>query len=402
MTMRAARLLCGLTVLVISGPWARADSAANAPYEATIMAPEAEVRCGPSADAKYYATSKLRQGEKVQVLREEDGGWLAIKPPPGSFSWINTRFIELVDQDRGGRVLADDAPVRIGSAVVNTPPTVEAKSRLKRGFVAIVLDAKKVAGDDGTWLPIVPGPDEVRYIAADSVKSQPQVQRVQASPAAQMPAGPPSPAPAGSDEALWEQAHQAEVAGKPADAADLFYQLANRTQNHELQVRCYNRIHFLREGMKATAPQNYQSGHPTEAHYPQQNVADPRVVPTPYVSGQPQFAPPGQVTSQYSGQAPGQLMSSNPAIAPGGVAPGNAVNSSGPGVLRRAPFFIDQKVTYVLESSNGVARMYVSPQPGLNLEYYIGRNVDLVGVVQYRGDVKTYLMQATNVRLLQQ
>lgn len=397
--MRAGRLLSGLTVLVLSGTWAHADPAGHVPYDATIMAPEVEVRSGPSADAKYYATGKLRQGEKVQVLREEDGGWLAIKPPPGSFSWINTRFIELVDQDRGGRVLADDAPVRIGSAVVNTPPTVEAKSRLKRGFVAIVLDAKKVPGDDGMWLPIVPGPDEVRYISAEAVKSMPQVQRVQASPAAQMPAGPANPAPAGSDEALWEQAHQAEVAGKPADAADLFYQLANRTQNHELQVRCYNRIHFLREGMKATAPPNYQSGHPTEAHYPQQNVADPRMVPTPHVSGQPQFAPPGQVTSQYTyGQVPGQLTSSNAGAAPGG----NALNSSGPGLLSRAPFWLDQKVTYVLSSSQGVPRMYVSPQPGINLEPYVGRNVDLVGVVQYRGDVKTYLMHATQVRLLPQ
>ena len=217
------------------------------------------------------------------------------------------------------------------------------------------------------WLPIVPGPDEVRYIAADSVKSSPQVQRVQASPASQMPPGPAAPAAAGSDEALWDQAHQAELAGKPADAADLFYQLANKTQNHELQVRCYNRIHFLREGMKGTVPQNYQSGHPTEAHYPQQNVADPRVVPVPHVSGQPQFAPPGQVTSQY-GQVPGQLTSSSgqPGIAPG-AAPPNALSSSGPGWLRRAPFWLDQKVTYVLESSQGMPRMYVSPQPGINL-----------------------------------
>jgi hypothetical protein len=399
--MQAARWLCGLTTLLVAVPCTRAEPLQNVPYEATIMAPEVDVRSGPSADAKYYATSKLRQGDKVQVLREEDGGWLAIKPPPGSFSWINTRFIELVDQDRGGRVLADDAPVRIGSSLVNTAPTVEAKSRLKRGFVAIVLDTKKVPGDDGMWLPIVPGPEEVRYIAADAVKSSPQVQRVQASPASQMPAGPAHPAPAGSDEALWEQAHQAELAGKKADAADLFYQLANRTQNHELQVRCYNRIHFLREGMQATVPPGYQSGHPTDAHYPQQNVADPRVVPVPtYTSGQPQFAPPGQVTSGY-GQVPGQLTSQTN-NAPNGVPQANnLLQSSGPGWLRRAPFWLDQKVTYVLESSNGMPRMYISPQPGINLEPYVGRSVDLVGMVQYRGDVKTYLMHATQVRLLQ-
>ena len=111
------------------------------------------------------------------------------------------------------------------------------------------------------------------------------------------------------------------------------------------------------------------------------------------------------MTSQY-GQVPGQLTSNpgpQPAIAaPGGIPPGNALQASGPGWLRRAPFWLDQKVTYVLESSQGMPRMYVSPQPGINLEPYVGRSVDLVGMVQYRGDVKTYLMHATQVRLLAQ
>ena len=115
--MRAAHLLCGVTTFLLAGQLASgAEPVPHGPYDATITAAEVDVRSGPGADVKYYATSKLRQGEKVQVLREEDGGWLAIKPPPGSFSWINTRYIELVDQDRGGRVLADDVPVRMGSA----------------------------------------------------------------------------------------------------------------------------------------------------------------------------------------------------------------------------------------------------------------------------------------------
>lgn len=395
--MYAARLLGGLTILLASSAIASADPLPHVPYEAPITVPDAEVRSGPSADSKYYVTSRLRQGDKVQVLREEDGGWLAIKPPQGSFSWINTRFIKLVDNNRAGQVLGDDVSVRIGSSVVGAPPTVESKSKLKRGGIVLVLDTKEMPLEDGTWLPIAPIPDEVRYVSAEAVKSVPQVQRVQASPASQMPAGPP--APAGSEEAMWEQAHQAEVAGKPADAADLYYQLANRTQSHELQVRCYNRIHFLREGMRGTVPPGYQSGHPTEAHYPQQNVADPRIVPTPYVSGQPQFAPPGtgQVTSQYNnGPVQGQLMSQGqPAPA------GNPLQASGPGFLRRAPFWLDRKVTYVLESSQGIPRMYISPEPGLNLEPYVGHSVDIWGLVQYRGDVKTYHMHATQVRLVQ-
>src|SRR6516164_4186203 len=62
-TMRTARLLSAIPVLLACGLAVHADSA---PYEATVTAPEVEVRCGPSADPKYYATSKLRQGDKVQ------------------------------------------------------------------------------------------------------------------------------------------------------------------------------------------------------------------------------------------------------------------------------------------------------------------------------------------------
>jgi hypothetical protein len=46
-------------------------------------------------------------------------------------------------------------------------------------------------------------------------------------------------------------------------------------------------------------------------------------------------------------------------------------------------------------------RMYLTAQPGLNLELFVGRNVDLTGTVVYRGDVKTYYMTVTQVRQLQ-
>jgi hypothetical protein len=385
-------LACGLAV--------HADSA---PYEATVTAAEVEIRCGPSADPKYYATSKLRQGEKVQVVREEDGGWLAIKPPHGSFSWINTRFIETVGKD-AARVVGDDVPVRIGSEILNAPPTVEAKVKLKRGAQVVVLDSHGMPTEEGTWLPIAPIPDEVRYIPGDAVKATPKVQVVQSSPqgTAAMPQGPTavttSNAPPGSDQALWEQAQEAERTGRAADAVDIYVQLSNRTSSHELQIRCYNRIHFLREGMRGSVPYNYQPGHPPEAHYPAPPSNDPRLIPSPsYVPGQ--RVAPGQVTSQYTYQRDTQP----PTFQPGAPlpAPANPLRTSGPGWLRRAPFWLDQKVTYVLESSQGMPRMYLTAQPGLNLELFVGRNVDLTGTVVYRGDVKTYYMTVTQVRVLQ-
>src|SRR5436190_15736516 len=63
------------------------------PEVATVRVPEVEVRSGGSD--KFYATSKLRMGEQVQVVREsaEFPGYLAIKPPRDSFSWINAKFV---------------------------------------------------------------------------------------------------------------------------------------------------------------------------------------------------------------------------------------------------------------------------------------------------------------------
>ncbi len=88
--MRPAGKTWGMALLFALGSLAKADP--PAPYETTITVPEVEVRAGPSP--QFYATMKLRQGERVQVVEQRDGGWLAVEPPPGSFNWINERFIE--------------------------------------------------------------------------------------------------------------------------------------------------------------------------------------------------------------------------------------------------------------------------------------------------------------------
>ena len=60
---------------------------------ATVATAEAEVRSGPSVDPKIYPTNKLHAGQQVEVLDQKED-WVAIKPPPGSFSWINRAKVE--------------------------------------------------------------------------------------------------------------------------------------------------------------------------------------------------------------------------------------------------------------------------------------------------------------------
>src|SRR5262245_61592628 len=91
--MQLARWLTGITFVLASGGPAQAQ---NVLYSAQVLAPQVEVRCGPSLKPQVYPTNRLDQGDPVGVLEERGDGWLAIKPPAGSFSWINIRFLQKV------------------------------------------------------------------------------------------------------------------------------------------------------------------------------------------------------------------------------------------------------------------------------------------------------------------
>ena len=58
-----------------------------------------------TAETPYYGAAKvanaaagqLPAGSAIEVYRH-DGEWLAIRPPAGSFSWVNTRDVERTSQ----------------------------------------------------------------------------------------------------------------------------------------------------------------------------------------------------------------------------------------------------------------------------------------------------------------
>jgi len=96
----------------------------------------------------------------------------------------------------------------------------------------------------------------------------------------------------------------------------------------------------------------------------------------------------------YAAQPPASLQPSAAAPAPTSA---TTIFRSGPGRLRRAPFYLDNKPTYALESSQGNLRIYVTAQQGLNLEPYVNRNLELLGPMFYHGQLKTNYMAATQV-----
>lgn len=166
--MRRYRLVAALAGLM----WAAAafGQTPTYPADAYILQPEVEVRSGPSKN--FYATSKLRQGERVTVLREskEAPGWLEIKPPPNSFSWISAKYVNQTDATHGFVDCDPTRPAQIlpGSRIVDQPPNRESM-KLTAGTIVIIVDRPmNVQGE--TWLPIQPHPSEVRYLPSDAVR----------------------------------------------------------------------------------------------------------------------------------------------------------------------------------------------------------------------------------------
>jgi hypothetical protein len=79
-------------------------------------------------------------------------------------------------------------------------------------------------------------------------------------------------------------------------------------------------------------------------------------------------------------------------------------SASGPsqftGLLRRSGRGRAGRPTYVLECERG-PYLYANPAAGVDLEPYVGKNVELVGTAGYDGEWRANYMTVTQVRLLQ-
>src|SRR5204862_5144514 len=132
--MRSAPRLGTLALalaLALAGP-ARAQKAPDVRYVAPAIA---EAYCLPGTGSEVYSTNVLHQGDAIEVVEEVPGGWLKIRPPADSFSWINSRFLNHVTPNQSNWVVAREGvevPVFIGSMVKNERPKVVG-ARLTRG-----------------------------------------------------------------------------------------------------------------------------------------------------------------------------------------------------------------------------------------------------------------------------
>lgn len=139
------------------------------PYKAFVLADEVYVRSGPGQS--YYPTEKLRAGQVVEVYRHDPGGWYAIRPPEGSFSWVSGRYLELKD-DGLAVVTEEGVAARVGSRFSDIRDVIQV--RLSKGEVVEVLGRREGPnGPDGqTWFKIAPPSGEFRWVFGKYVDPQ--------------------------------------------------------------------------------------------------------------------------------------------------------------------------------------------------------------------------------------
>ena len=143
------------------------------PVPMKITMPEVEVRSGPTL--QYYVTSKLRANDIVLVVGKSKDApdWYMISPPPGSYSWVNAKYVHQVEGTNKGFVKEDGAKLMPGSSVDRRPPNVETMP-LDKGAILDTFGQPIKSGDGNTWLTIQPWHKEVRYIPADAVAARQQ------------------------------------------------------------------------------------------------------------------------------------------------------------------------------------------------------------------------------------
>ncbi|HBI44001.1 MAG TPA: hypothetical protein DDY78_14295 [Planctomycetales bacterium] len=396
--MRIATLLGCLAVAALLGlaEAARAD-------DAVTIEKETDARCGRGDGTMFYPTNHLKPGDRVRVLKEEEGGWLAILPPSGSFSWINKQLLyHRADWPANTwTVNAPEAPVRIGSNLSPTPPTVIGLT-LKRGaIVTTITGGHEQVDQEGTWLPIDPPKGdfprcEVRYIRAETI------QKPAAGAAGVFAASPnANPTAPGDAEVLYKQAIAAEK-WNPQQAITLYDQGANSDANPDRRLQALNRANWLRENLKnpttSIMPGVPPGGDLRMAAAPSESKVYP-LASSPQPNPDVRLAPPqgsGAPTTNSWSATPTALRTSP---APAGPPTAGTEYSSGPGWLQVSGRSAEGRKTYVMVSDKGVPFYYATNQPGVNLELYLKRRVELFGQAIYNGDLRANYMRVSRIEM---
>jgi hypothetical protein len=151
------------------------------PYKAYVAVDDVYVRSGPGQN--YYPTDKLKRGQEVEVYRHDPGGWCAIRPVDGSFTWVSGRYLKPTD-DNLAVVTEDGISARVGSRFSTIREVVQV--RLQKGEVVAILEPppRGAGGGENAWFKIAPPSGEFRWVSAKYLDANNPRDGVRKAPAA--------------------------------------------------------------------------------------------------------------------------------------------------------------------------------------------------------------------------
>ncbi|MBN1911646.1 MAG: SH3 domain-containing protein [Pirellulales bacterium] len=210
-----------LMILPLCGLMAASALGGAFPYKAYVTADDVYVRSGPGQD--YYPTDKLKAGQEVEVYRHDPGGWCAIRPPQGSFTWVSTRYVQPTG-DGLARIAGADVAARVGSRFNDTRDSVQV--RLHEGELVELLEPKGFDPNQKRWARIAPPSGEFRWVHRRFVDPDYPVDGVRKAPPEESPMLRHARRPSGSSDD-WSGRGSSSIAAsgtafqQQLDAADL-------------------------------------------------------------------------------------------------------------------------------------------------------------------------------------
>ncbi len=140
-------------------------------YFATVTGEDAVIRSGPGPT--HYGTDRLAPGDQVQVYRHDPGGWMAIRPPEGSFSLVQRNEVEILENGLA-RVTAADTVAWVGTKL-NPVDTPMWQVKLRAGELLLVLgqvdrEVYELGESEPDWLQVAAPAGEFRWIASRNIR----------------------------------------------------------------------------------------------------------------------------------------------------------------------------------------------------------------------------------------
>jgi hypothetical protein len=373
------------------------------PYVAYVTADDVYVRSGPGQN--YYPTEKLSAGAEVEVFRHDPGGWYAIRPPEGSFSWVSTRYLSAGD-DNLAVVNGENVAARVGSRFSDIKDIIQV--RLHKAEVVEVLGAELDESGARRWYKIAPPSGEFRWVSGRYVDRKPVpvgVRQAGGADTSPLTAAPDSDAPA--DSVPEQDAAAPEAPAAPPRVATRYTPDSPRTLGPEEFRDELQQIDIELGAMVAEEPTVWHFDRlqlRAEQLLREAQTAVERGRARMLVDKISQFADLKQrhqevaALREQTDRASQRWAQLSPMQQ--GAAAGTAVDPrfDGAGQLVRVTSAKPGAPQFVLLDEQGQPSVYVTPTPGLNLRYYVGQRVGVNGTAGYIPEQRARHIMASHVQ----